>query len=115
MVGCDHATKRAAQSELKDRPPVTLVSGVADLRYTENRGVAFNLERVRPERGRKAVLFAGAALVLFAVVAAWVRRSREQSAATVGYAFAFITAGALGNLIDRVARGYVIDFIYVRH
>ncbi len=113
LVGCDHATKRTAEAALKGRGPVILVAGVADLRYAENHGIAFNLERVLPGGLPRPLLVGVVVAVLAALVVAWVRRKGELSATTVGYAF--IVAGALGNLIDRLAWGYVIDFIHVRH
>jgi signal peptidase II len=47
LVGCDHATKLAAESTLRGHAAVTVVPGLMDLVYTENRGVAFSvLERL---------------------------------------------------------------------
>jgi signal peptidase II len=111
LVGCDHATKGTARAALADRPPVTLIAGVADLRYAENRGVAFNLERLVPGGLGRAVLIGAGLLGFGVIVLAWARRKDRMSAATIGYVF--VAAGALGNLIDRIARGYVIDFIHV--
>ena len=60
LVGCDHATKHAAQSELRSQDPVSLVSGVVDLTYTENRDFAFSALREIPD-GVKRGLAIGAA------------------------------------------------------
>lgn len=113
LVGCDHATKRAASVLLAELPPVTVVPGVFDLRYAENRGIAFSMLRSwsHPD---KALLLAipAAAMVLFMAFLWWRRRSApllEQA----GYAL--VVSGAVGNIIDRVARGYVVDFLHLRH
>jgi signal peptidase II len=113
LVGCDHATKLAAEATLRDRGPLQVVPGVVDLTYTENHGVAFSaLERL-------AIHPAAWLLVLFAlattavVVVVWIRQGRRASA--VEHAgFALVVGGALGNALDRLARGAVIDFVHVR-
>jgi signal peptidase II len=113
LVECDHATKRAAETRLAGRPPVEVVPGALDLRYAENPGVAFNLERVVPEPARLPIVGVAAAAALTATGLAWRRRAGELSATTVAYAL--IAAGTVGNLVDRVARGHVIDFVHVRY
>jgi signal peptidase II len=112
LVGCDHATKVAAESALRDHAALPVVPGVVDLSYTENRGVAFSvLERlsIHPP----AWVLVAVALTMTAVVALeWVRRRRARWPEHVG--FALVVAGALGNAIDRMAHGHVVDFIHVR-
>ena len=44
---------------------------------------------------------------------AWYRRRRTLSRSSIGYVM--IAAGAVGNLVDRVARGYVVDFVHLAH
>src|SRR5262245_53391332 len=86
LVGCDHATKRGAERALRGHEPVPIVAGAVDLQYRENRGVAFNLERVLPEAVRKPLLLLAAFGVLAAIAVAWWRRRAEVSAVTAGYA-----------------------------
>jgi signal peptidase II len=112
LVGCDHATKLAAETALRDHAAVEVVPGVMDLAYTENHGVAFSaLERLslRPPAW---ALFAFAVLATTALLGLWYRRRRGPWPEQAG--FALIVAGALGNAIDRIARGHVVDFIHVR-
>jgi signal peptidase II len=112
LVGCDHATKLAAETALRDHPAVQVVPGLMDLAYTENHGVAFSaLERLslRPPAW---ALFALAVVATGSLLAFWYRRRRGPWPEQAG--FALIIAGALGNAIDRVARGHVVDFIHVR-
>ena len=113
LVGCDHATKVAAEAELSGRGPVALVRGVVDLSYAENRDVAFNaLSRLSlPVPAWALTAFVTTAtLVVFVAWAARRRRGLAEHAA-----FALVAAGALGNAIDRVLRGRVVDFIHVHH
>lgn len=113
LVGCDHATKAAAESALRDHAALAVVPGVVDLSYTENHGVAFSaLERMSIHPPAWALV--ALALAMTALVAAeWVRRRRAAWPEHAG--FALVVAGALGNAIDRIARGHVVDFIHVRY
>jgi signal peptidase II len=112
LVGCDHATKVAAVSVLRDRGPLTLVPGWLDLHYTENDDVAFNAFHRLSLHPPAWALVCAMAVATAAVTVAWVR-ARRLSLAHHG-AFALVTAGALGNAIDRVGRGRVVDFIHLR-
>jgi signal peptidase II len=112
LVGCDHATKIAAETALRDRPPLQLVHGVVDLSYTENRDVAFDALARLSLHPASWLLVAFAIAATATVVGFWVRRRRASWPEHVG--FACVVAGAIGNLLDRAARGHVIDFIHVR-
>lgn len=111
LVGCDHATKVVAQSALERRGPVALVPGILDLHYAENRDTAFSLTRMLHFPGKGVLLMAVAVIGLSAVIFAWWRRRRASTAEQAAYAL--LVAGALGNALDRVLRGYVVDFIEI--
>ena len=111
LVGCDHATKHVAKSALEGQAAVPLVSGVLDLTYTENRGIAFSLLNGVPhDIGRPLLAGLGFAAVLMLAIAAW--RAGWNTKMDVA-AFALLGGGAVGNQLDRVLRGYVIDFIHL--
>ncbi|MFO0614493.1 MAG: signal peptidase II [Polyangiaceae bacterium] len=113
LAGCDHATKYVAQQELSASSK-TIVPGVVELVYSENRDTAFSLFRSLGGHAPKALLVILPLVALVAVaVFAWKRRRAASKLELTGYAVIF--GGALGNVIDRVFRGYVIDFIHVRH
>ena len=112
VVGCDHATKGVAKLELEGEPPRVIVAGTLDLRYQQNPGVAFNIERIVPASTRGALVIVVPSLVLGLVGLAWLRRREGPWIEQLSYAL--ILGGAAGNLIDRVVRGYVVDFIHLR-
>lgn len=111
LVGCDHATKAVARTALGHRGPVALVPGVLDLHYAENRDVAFSLLRTLPIPGKGAILLALSLVGLTVVAVAWWRRRRGGMLEQVAYAL--VAAGALGNALDRLRRGFVVDFIEI--
>lgn len=114
LVGCDHAAKLAASELLAKRSPVRLVDGVLSLTYTENRDVGFRLLRMIPEAPRFWVMLAlGAGAVALMIAALRSRLGRASRAERAAYAL--LIGGGLGNLLDRVLRGYVIDFVHVRY
>lgn len=113
LVGCDHVTKNMAKRQLEGRASVEVVSGVLDLRYVENHGSAFNLLRPIPPRARMALLVVANAAVLLLMLALW--RRYFLASPLNQLALLLLLAGGLGNLVDRVARGYVVDFVHLHH
>ena len=116
LFGCDHATKVVAEHELGAGRVVTVVPKVLELRYARNHDVAFSALEGWQIPHRELVLIAVSILVLAATVVFWIRHRRRAESWDLGDAgFALVVAGALGNVFDRVALGYVVDFIHVAH
>jgi signal peptidase II len=112
LVGCDHGTKSIAKAALEGLPPQALIARVVDLRYVENTDVAFNLLRRIPEETRIPLLLAVSTLAILALGVAVLRQPGPRS---MQVGLVFILAGALGNFLDRLFRGYVVDFVHVAH
>jgi len=116
LFGCDHATKLAAEEELGAGRVVTVVPHVLELRYARNHDVAFSALQGWDLPHKAAVLLVVSVLVLALTLALWARHRRRASRWDLGdVGFAFVVAGAFGNLGDRLAHGYVIDFIHVTY
>jgi signal peptidase II len=113
LVGCDHGTKYIAKAGLEGSRPHTLIRGVLDLQYVENTDVAFNLLRWIPERARGPILIFVGAAGLLSLALLLVRRPPRTRAGRL--ALLLVTAGALGNYVDRIVRGYVVDFVHLHH
>jgi signal peptidase II len=112
LVGCDHATKYVAKAELESQPARSLISPILSLRYVENTDMAFNLLRFVPERVKFPLLLAEGAVAILAM-AAFLASGHVRGWARGG--LVLVLAGGLGNYIDRLARGYVVDFIHVSY
>ncbi len=114
LVGCDHATKELALSQFRDEP-VSLFAGGLTLTYTENRDMAFGL--LSHVMGPEARLFLLTMVKALAVVGGasylWLRMRHGTWRELL--AVSLVVAGAAGNLLDRVTRGHVIDFLHVPH
>jgi signal peptidase II len=112
LVGCDHATKLAAEAALRNRAAIPIVRGALDLTYAENRDMAFDAFSRASLHPPAWALSASTVAVTLVVLYLWARRRHTAWPEHAG--FALICAGAIGNLVDRVARGYVVDFVRVR-
>ena len=105
IVVLDQWTKALAAAQLTDVVDV-LIPGWLELRYTTNDGMALSmLSGARWLFVVVGVLFV--ALVIWAVAKKHITKKPEL------WCIAAITGGAIGNLIDRVATGKVIDMICV--
>lgn len=112
LVGCDQISKTTAKSLLETGGGYSLVDGLLEFSYRENRDVAFNALSLIPEGPRQRLILAGGAFAI-AFIYSLFRRSRRNLA--LGGALALVFAGAVGNYADRVVRGYVVDFVHLTH
>jgi signal peptidase II len=87
------------------------VLAVLDFILTYNTGAAFSFLADAP--GWQRWLFVLLALAVSAALLVWMRRLRASVQGLLACGLALIVGGALGNMIDRLARGRVVDFIHV--
>ncbi len=80
------------------------------LTYVRNTGAAFSF--LSEAGGWQRWFFAGLALVMSVVIAVWLSRLKQHET-LLAVALSLVLGGAVGNLIDRLAYGYVIDFLDV--
>jgi signal peptidase II len=89
-----------------------IVPGWLDLTYTLNPGAAFSLFATMPPSFRH-VFFISLSIVATIVLVTLMGRRTTTMLSSI--AFALILGGTIGNLIDRIARGLVTDFIWFHH
>lgn len=110
-VACDQATKRLAVEHLRGQPPVEFLDRTVRLVYAENAGAFGSLGASWPAPLRQAVFVAVPLLVLLAALVMLARRPQAALPEVAG--LALLAGGGLGNLVDRVAHGYVVDFLWL--
>jgi len=102
----DRATKLLAIHYLRDgNQSIVIIPDWLKLTYAENLGIAFSV-RLLPPAGLLLLTLAISAGVVW-----YVWRSGNRSPIFIT-AFALIVGGGVGNLLDRVMLGHVVDFIY---
>lgn len=85
----------------------TVIKNFFYLTYTNNTGAAFSILT------GKRVLLIAIAIIIIGLLFYYFKKNKINSNLEK-LSFAFIIGGALGNLIDRIIRGYVVDFIDIK-
>ena len=107
LILLDQWTKSLAVTYLMDQEPFAIFPGIFQLCYLENRGAAFGMMQ------GKQILFVIMAFVAFAfIIYAYFKLPWEKHFHLLRASGVMIAGGAFGNLIDRIFRGYVVDFFY---
>ncbi|MCX8083981.1 MAG: signal peptidase II [Calditerrivibrio sp.] len=108
LVVLDQWTKKIIIEKFQLYESITVIDGFFNLTYVLNPGAAFGFLAKMDERFRVLffvfVTFIAICLVVYLII-------RERGFILRRYAYSFILAGAIGNLIDRVMIGKVVDFL----
>ena len=111
VVVLDQVTKFLVVSEIRYGEIIPVIPGFFNLILTYNLGAAFGIFSGLPDGLRSWVLFGSTALAL-GIVGYYMRTPHGQHR-WARLAFAMIIGGAIGNLIDRLRLGMVVDFLDV--
>lgn len=109
VIVVDQVTKRVIDSAMQLHQTIELIP-YFQLTYMRNQGAAFSF--LSGAGGWQRWFFIGLAIVASVFIFVWLHKldpSRRREAV----AWALVLGGALGNLIDRILYGYVIDFLDV--
>ena len=107
IVVLDQASKWLVLQTLADRPPI-IVMDFFRLVLVYNPGAAFSFLADQP--GWQRWFFVGLAVVICGWLLALLYQHRDETALPL--AFSLIIGGAIGNVIDRIVHGAVVDFLY---
>ncbi len=108
VVILDQATKALVIGTVKMADSIALLP-ILDIVYLENTGAAFSI--LAQASGWQRWFFIALAVGVSLSLMIWLRRIRaDQTILAIG--LSLVLGGALGNVIDRVMHGYVVDFIY---
>ena len=108
-LGLDQVTKLLVLHNLALGSHIPIGSGFFNLVHVHNKGAAFSLLNSIPAGFTRPFFIISTGLVLGVVGYLWWRLPPANWAAALGYSL--IMAGAVGNLIDRVRLGEVVDFL----
>ena len=111
VVVVDQVTKWLVSRSLELHEYRPLVDGLLSLSHVRNRGAAFGILS-DADIPYQAVLFSVLSLAALLAIAVYAWRLPE-AARLPQAALALILGGAIGNLVDRVRLGYVVDFVHV--
>ena len=108
-VALDLVTKQMVLQHLQIGSQITVIKGFFNLVHVHNRGSAFGLFSSLSLDFVRVFFVCTTGIVLVVVGYLWWRLPKGQDLAALGYSL--IMAGALGNLVDRVRLGEVVDFL----
>ena len=103
-VALDQYTKYLAVNHLQNNP-ISIIEGVFELRYLENRGAAFGMLQ------NKQTFFLIITIITLSLIGyLYYRLPKTKHFLWLRICLLSITAGAIGNMIDRTIKGFVVDF-----
>ena len=103
----DQFTKLIIRSGLSEGESIPLIRNVFHISLVHNTGAVFGLFR------HQTLILTGISILMFVVILFLYRRI-AASVRILRVGFALIAGGSLGNLIDRLRFGYVVDFLDFR-
>lgn len=105
-IGLDQYTKYLASTYLKVES-ISIIDGVFQLHYLENRGAAFGVLQ-----NQQLFFFVIGILTLVCITYIYIRMPKCKKWMPLRICLTLMVAGAIGNMIDRIRLQYVVDFFY---
>ncbi len=109
IVVLDQLTKILVLQRIALHETVSVIPGLLNLTYVRNTGAAFGMLNAHDFAYKPVIVAALAVGALLGIL--WYARTFAGESAAARYGFVLIVAGAVGNLIDRLTLGYVVDFV----
>lgn len=105
LILLDQGTKFWALASLKPIHNMTLVEGFMDLTFVENRGVAFGMFS-----GQRWFILLLTGIIAIGLIWFYKAMPKKKEYFPLRVSLVLVLSGAIGNIIDRLFRGYVVDF-----
>lgn len=107
LIAVDQITKIFALTRLKDKESISIIPKVLRLYYHENTGAVWGILS-----DNTSLLAVFTIIILIGLIYFYSRIPNDKHYDYMKLILVFITAGAIGNLIDRIYHKFVVDFIY---
>lgn len=131
LIFLDQLTKYLAVIFLKDKPAIPIIKDVFELKYLENTSAAFGMDPIsllhnlfhfeifeqNPQlylNVRMGFFYLLTLAMIGLFICIFVKIPVIKRYFFLDWIFIFMAAGAIGNLIDRIAQQYVVDFLYFK-
>lgn len=109
LLVTDQVSKAAVVISLRGKEGISVLKDIFELQYVENRGAAFGILQ-----DQQWLFFIITLLAVGLLTFVYIKLPDEKKYRPLRLCYIFLCAGAAGNLIDRVVRGFVVDFFYVK-
>jgi len=107
ILALDQLTKQFIQTHVRLFDIYTVIPGFFNITHVRNKGAAFSILSTLPDLWRNT-FFISVTVVAVGVIAALIAKTQERILVA---AFSLIASGAVGNVVDRIRYGEVVDFI----
>ncbi|MBQ2902157.1 MAG: signal peptidase II [Agathobacter sp.] len=131
LIVLDQFTKYCAVLFLKNKPAIPIIKDVFELQYLENTSAAFGMDPISLLHGifqfdifvqnpelylnvRMGFFYLLTILMILIFVWVYIKIPQNKRMLYLDLILVFLTAGAIGNLIDRMSQQYVVDFLYFK-
>ena len=104
MILLDQLIKIIIKSKIFNSS-IILIPHVLNLTYVQNTGAAFGIGN------NSTSMFVAVNVVIIGLITYFIFSKKEELSKLILIALHLVLAGGIGNLIDRIARGFVIDYI----
>lgn len=108
LVGADQLSKYLIDSYMLEGETLPIINDFFHLTYIKNRGIAFGMFQ------GKLDIISIATIIAIVAIAYYLYKERNKLSMIEKMGFIYILAGAIGNMIDRAFRGFVVDMVDFR-
>jgi signal peptidase II len=109
LVSLDQLTKFLILVRLRVGDSIPVIQDYFHITFVQNSGMAFGILADSSSTTKDLIFLAGPGVILFCIFYLFAKTKKDQMATI--YAYCFIVGGAIGNLLDRIRTGYVVDFL----
>lgn len=108
LVGADQLSKYLIDSNMLEGETLPIINEFFHLTYVKNRGIAFGMFQ------GKLDIISIATVIAIVAIAYYLYKEKNKLSMVEKMGFIYILAGAIGNMIDRAFRGFVVDMVDFR-